>query len=189
MKFSADQGRSWPDHVVVARDPENRIFYWDQRPQVMTDGSVLNYFWTYDTATGTYPNIRGRRSLDSGRTWSELWDVGFSGQPARPVSLPGGRVGLIYVDRTGSPLITMRVSTDGGRSFPAATELVLYDSALRAQMRNQASMQDAWSDMFKFSVGLPATAVLPGGDVLIVYYAGPEPDTTDIRWVRVTPDG
>ena len=188
LKFSADQGRTWPDHVVAAQDPENRIFYWDQRPQVMADGSILNYFWTYDTATGTYLDIRGRRSADSGRTWSEMWDIGLPGQPARPVPLPGGRVGLIYVDRTGSPLIKMRVSTDGGRSFPAATELVLYDSALSAQMRNRATMQDAWSDMFKFSVGLPAPAVLPGGDVLVVYYAGPEPDTTDIRWVRVAPE-
>lgn len=36
-------------------------------------------------------------------------------------------------------------------------------------------------------LALPATALLDGGDVLVVYYAGPEADDTDIRWVRVTP--
>lgn len=32
-------GRTWSRHSVVTRDP--RIFYWDQRPQVMPDGDFL----------------------------------------------------------------------------------------------------------------------------------------------------
>ena len=46
-------------------------------------------------------------------------------------------------------------------------------------------MQDAWTEMGAFSVGLPATARLAEGDVLVVYYAGPETDLTDVRWARV----
>ena len=46
-------------------------------------------------------------------------------------------------------------------------------------------MADAWTEMGKFSVGLPATAALPDGDVLVVYYAGRETDRTDIEWARL----
>ncbi len=46
-------------------------------------------------------------------------------------------------------------------------------------------MQDAWAEMGAYSLGLPTTALLPDGDVLVVFYAGPNSDQTDIRWVRV----
>ena len=46
-------------------------------------------------------------------------------------------------------------------------------------------MQDAWAEMGKYSVGLPATVQLENGDILVVYYAGPETDQTDIQWVRI----
>ena len=46
-------------------------------------------------------------------------------------------------------------------------------------------MQDAWAEMGKFSVGLPATAVAPNGDILVVYYSGPVTDQTDVLWARL----
>jgi hypothetical protein len=46
-------------------------------------------------------------------------------------------------------------------------------------------MQDAWAEMSKFSIGLPATCALKNGDILVVYYAGPEVDCTDIKWARI----
>ena len=46
-------------------------------------------------------------------------------------------------------------------------------------------MQDAWAEMYQFSVGLPAAAPLGDGNALIVYYAGPETDRTSIRWAVV----
>ena len=46
-------------------------------------------------------------------------------------------------------------------------------------------MEDAWAEMGQFSMGLPATAQLSNGDILAVYYAGPETDQTTIEWVRI----
>ena len=63
----------------------------------------------------------------------------------------------------------------------------LYNLEGGAQRRGKASMQDAWSEMAAFSVGLPTTARLPDGDVLVVYYAGPETDHTGLYWVRLQP--
>jgi len=45
-------------------------------------------------------------------------------------------------------------------------------------------MQEAWDEMTNFSVELPVTDALPGGDVLVVYCTGPEPDQTNMECVR-----
>ncbi len=185
MMFSKDGGRTWPEYVITAEDPENRIFYWDQRPAVLKDGRILNLFWAYNYAESSYLNIHARESKDNGRTWSEIWDTGVSGQPARPVSLPDGRVVMVYVDRFGVPSIKMRISSDDGRTFPAETESTMYRINGSIQKKEEGSIQNAWAEMEKFSIGLPITALLHNGDILVLFYAGSETDKTDVRWVRV----
>lgn len=185
LMYSADEGKSWPEFSEVAADPEARIFYWDQRPSVLADGSLLDLFWTFDRQQAVYLNIHARLSQDNGATWSELWDTGVPGQPAPAVSLPGGRLAMPYVDRERAPAIKLRTSSDGGRTWPDATEMVLDDPLNRTQEAGKTSMQDAWSEMAAFSVGLPTTARLPNKDLLVVYYAGPKTDHTGIHWVRL----
>ena len=259
MIFSFDLGQSWPHHTIAGRDPANRVFYWDQRPAVLEDGTLLDVFWTYDRTAADYLNIHARKSTSCGRSWSDIWDTDVAGQPAQPVSFPDGRIAMVYVDRTAAPAIKLRVSADGGKTWPAETEMTLYQpEVIRTQLMNshcerpsgakqsdpqgrheasegsrgdligsheiatslhssrrlrriasvasllrndtlfdalaltppsgkKSSVQDAWSEMEKFSLGLPATARLPNGDLLVVFYAGPEPDLTDIRWLRLHP--
>ena len=185
LMFSKDGGRSWPEHAITSNDPTNRIFYWDQRPGVLADGRVLDVFWTYDNRDAAYLSIHARVSADHGRTWSEMWDTHVPGQPAAPVLLREGRVGLVYVDRTGTPTIKMRASHDGGRTWPEASEIVLHAAPVPPQSTSKTGMNDAWSEMAKFSVGLPATTLTSEGDVVVVYYAGPHCDETSIHWVKV----
>lgn len=187
LMFSSDRGRSWTQHTIVSRDPENRIFYWDQRPAVLDDGTLLDLFWTYDRTSAQYLNIHARRSTSAGRSWSEFWDTGVAGQPAQPVPLQDGRIVMIYVDRTAAPAIKLRWSSDGGKTWPPATEMTLYQPELARQSGKKNSLQDAWEEMEKFSLGLPATARLTNGDILVVFYAGLEPDLTDICWIRLRP--
>lgn len=185
LMFSRDGGRTWPEHVFTSGDPENRIFYWDQRPALLADGSLLDLFWTYDKEKAAYLNCHARLSRDHGRTWSEMWDTGVAGQPAPVVTLADGRLGMVFVDRTAAPVIKMRASADGGRTWPAETELLVQEPIVALQTWRKSTMQDAWAEMGKFSVGLPATATLAGGDILVSYYVGPKPDHSDIRWARV----
>jgi Neuraminidase (sialidase) len=185
MMFSKDYGKSWPEYSITSNDPENRIFYWDQRPGVLLDGRILNLFWTFDRKKAEYLNIHARDSTDNGRTWSEMWDTGIPGQPAPPISLPDGRIGMVYVDRTSNPKIKMRLSEDGGRTWQQNTELTIYDFQTENQTWNKRTMQDAWSEMEKFSVGLPTTALLDDGSILVVYYSGVHTDLTNIYWSRI----
>jgi hypothetical protein len=182
--FSTDGGRTWPRHSIAAADPTNKVFYGDQRAAVLPGDRLLDYFWTYDNEHAKYLNIHGRESNDAGRTWSPLFDTGVFGQPATPVALRDGRIALVFVDRTGSPAIRMRASADGGKTFAPET-LTIYDSNIASQTITKGSWQDALAELKKFSVGLPQTALLPDGDVLVSYYAGPHSDQTEIQWARV----
>lgn len=183
--FSSDGARTWPEHVRVSDDPDGRIFYWDQRPAVLPDGRALDLFWTFDRQAARYLNIHARESRDSGRTWSAFWDTGVAGQPAPPAQMGDGRLIMVFVDRAADPIIKWRLSADGGRTWPADTEGVLYRSPLASQTLAKRSMQDAWKEMAGFTVGLPATARLPDGDILVVYYAGLRPDGINIEWARL----
>lgn len=185
LMFSEDGGRTWGEPVVVAQDPTNRVFYWDQRPSVLPDGQVLNVFWTYDVGAAAYRNITACRSSDHGRTWSGLWDTGVPGQPAPPVPLGDGIAAMVYVERSGSPRIVLRASRDGGLTWPRDTEIALFEAQGASQSEKKRTMQDAWAEMGAFSIGLPSTARCPNGDVLVAYYAGSHTDRTDIHWVRV----
>ncbi len=165
--------------------PDARIFYWDQRPAVLADGRVLDLFWTFDRESARYLNIHGRASGDHGRTWGELYDTGVPGQPAPPVGLADGRIVMVYVDRTVGAQIKARVSHDGGVTWPQEGEIVLAGDDFVQQTADKDSMQDAWTEMGKFSLGLPATAALGEDRFLVVYYAGPETDLTHIEWALV----
>jgi hypothetical protein len=110
-----------------------------------------------------------------------------AGQPAAPVQLKDGRTVMVFVDRTGVPIIKARISSNHGRNWPAATETILFQPPTPNQTRRKKTMRDAWAEMNKFSTGLPATAALPNGDFLVVFYTGSEPDLTDIRWLRIRP--
>lgn len=182
--FSKDEAKTWYKHYITSNDPENRFFYWDQRPSVLNDGSILDLFWSYDNESAKYVNIHARKSDVNTETWGNLYDTNVPGQPAPPVQLKNGQIVMVYIDRKAEPTIKARVSSDGGKTFPTETETELYKEKIPTQTNNKGSMQDAWSEMGKFSTGLPATALLPDGDVITVFYSGTETDHSSIKWVR-----
>jgi hypothetical protein len=93
---------------------------------------------------------------------------------------------MVYMDRSGVPELKLRMSNDGGITWPTAGETVLYrHESARSQTRKKGSMDDAWAEMEKFSVGLPDTAITPEESLLVVYYAGQETDNTGIHWIRI----
>jgi hypothetical protein len=183
--FSSDQGKSWHNATRIAHDPANRLFHWDQRLSILRDGTLLDLFWTYDNAAAEYPPIHACESRDGGKTWSTLWNTGVTGQPARPVELLNGELAMVYVDRTVSPQIKVRMSSDGGRTWPPETEETLSQQSVAANTYRKSRMQDAWTEMSAFSLGLPDARALPDGSVLVVYYHGANKDETSIQWCRI----
>jgi len=185
MLFSEDEGKTWPRHSVVTRDPAGKMFYWDQRASVLPDDVLFDAFWTFDREKADYLNIHTCHSRDEGRGWSPLLDSGVAGQPGPVFALEDGELAMPVVDRSGAPKIVVRRSEDGGVTWPVEDTVVVYDGGGASQTEKKGSMQDAWSEMYAFSVGLPHAAPLPGGGALLVYYAGPETDRTGIHWAKI----
>ena len=185
MLFSDDGGHSWRRHCIVAQDPENRIFYWDQRPSVLPDGTLFNVFWTFDREASNYMNIHSRYSRDDGDTWSPLRDLGMGGQPGPPFTLDDDSLAMPVVDRSGAPKIIVRRSENDEKTWQEHDAIVVYDSAGKPQTEAKSSMQDAWAEMYAFSIGLPNISPLPNGGALLVYYAGDNTNHTAIRWAEI----
>ena len=185
LLFSTDGGKTWPRNSIVSKDPDNKIFYWDQRVSLLPDGRLFVAFWTYDRLAADYLNIHTRYSTDRGRTWSPIHDTGVPGQPGPVFALEDGELAMPVVDRTGPPKITVRRSEDNGVTWPDADVVVVYDAADTTQTEKKATMQDAWAEMYAFSVGLPNVIPLPGGGGLLVYYAGKETNATGIHWAKI----
>jgi hypothetical protein len=180
--FSQDGAWSWGNVKIVTEFPD--MYYWDQRPQVMADGkTILDFFWTLDGKKQRYLNIHARESFDGGRTWGEIWDTCMYGQPGQSVDLGDGKLTMIYIDRSVRPVITVCTSSDRGRTYQES--LVIYDIKLDRQDSRDISMNYAWDEMIRFSVGHPNLLSLGGGEILAYYYAGSHCDETCIEFVRI----
>jgi hypothetical protein len=181
---STDEGQTWSAQpVTVAEDPSGRIFNWDLRCGVAPDGRVCSFAWTYDSTTATYLNIHRRISADGGANWTEPEDIGVADQGARPAIFPDGSVVLAWVDRFGSQSIRARRAATIDGPFDPATDVAVYVHST-ASTGTEISTGDALASMDLWSFGLPYAEALPGGDALVVYYAG-EARALDIRWARI----
>jgi len=183
MIFSQDGGKTWGDVVVVTEVPD--MYYWDQRSNVMADGkTIVDFFWTLDGKRQQYLSIHACESFDGGRTWGDIWDTGIYGQPGQPIDPGDGRIATIDIDRSIRPIITVRTSLNRGRTFDEV--LVVYDSNLNRQDSRNTDMNDAWDEMYRFSVGHPNLLNLGEGKILAYYYAGNHCDSTSIEFVKIS---
>jgi len=182
---SRDDGAIWGAPVTAGQDPSGRIFNWDQRLGIAPDGRIGAFVWTYDSQARVYLNIHRRLSADGGMSWSAAEDLGFADQAGRPAILPDGRVILPWVDRFGTHAIRARAAPAIGAAFDPAGEVVLYALGERAERApGQDTTGALLAEMSLWTFGLPYAEALPGGEALVVYYAGDEA-AMDIRWARL----
>lgn len=180
--YSEDEGQTWGAPVTTCQDPTGRIFNWDQRAGVCPCGRIVTFTWTYDRQTAQYLNIQRHLSADEGVTWSAAEDLGFADQAAHPAILPDGRVVLAYVDRFQSRSICARLAAAADAPFAADTQVELYRQTAASP---QTATGGLLAEMSLWSFGLPFSAALPDGDVMVVYYAGDDA-CMEVRWARLS---
>ena len=190
LAISADGGHSFRDPILVAQDPEHRVYYWDQRLAVgAASGEFVALFWTHDRGQKQDLTVHLRRaSADAGDLGhSPIQATPIPGQIAAPLWLPDGRL-LAFVVHRGRPgTMTLWQSRDGGRHGPAGESLVVYthdERALLSQTATGIDFKQYWEDMARWSFGHPAIRLLDERRVLVAFYAG-TPDCMSVRWARI----
>jgi BNR repeat protein len=187
LRLSDDDGASWTDDVLVARDPSNAIFYWDQRLDAHPeDGRLVNMFWTHLPAEGRDIDIHIAWGTPDGRTWTDPVGTGLPGQHCQPISLGGDQLMAVYSHRHDPPGIRAALSEDFGRTWDRDGELVVWasDAGDEPGSGGPRAQAEFWNDMGAWQFGHPRGAVLPNGDVVVVFYGG-SGTTRSGRWARV----
>lgn len=179
--YSADGGYTWGDEVVITNCPT--VYYWDQRLDVLNDGKVADIFWTFDREKGDYVNIHQCMSTDGGRSFSELTDTGLVGQPGNIVNGNNGELITIYINRDSVPIIKLAKSIDNGKTW--ADALTVFDYGANTKGKQNAGMNDVWSEMAAFSVGHPFLKRMQDGTLWAYFYSGPSTHRTDFHVVKI----
>jgi hypothetical protein len=94
---------------------------------------------------------------------------------------------LAWVDRYQSRSIRARLAAAADAPFAAATEVELYRHAAdgSGSASGPGDTGDLLAEMGLWSFGLPFSAALPDGDVMVVYYAGDD-TCMEVRWARLS---
>ena len=187
LRFSRDEGRTWPDFVTVARHPDNALAYWDQRLAIHpNDSRLVAMFWTHDFDAGVDIDIHIAYGTPDGRSWTIPRGTGLPGQHCQPLSLDGDRLLAVYPRRQDKPGIVLSISEDFGETWDRERDLLVYDSTAGTESgaRGSRSQSELWGDMERWRFGHPRMVRLPDDEVFIVYYAGDDTVKT-ARWARV----
>lgn len=179
--YSADGGYTWGDEVVITDCPT--VYYWDQRISCLDDGTVADIFWTFDRDKGDYINIHFCKSTDGGRSFGPLTDTGLVGQPGNVISSKDGGMLAIYINRDAAPVIRIAKSTDGGSTWKDA--LTVFDFGANTKGKQNAGMNDVWSEMGNFNIGHPYITRLRDGRLMAYFYCGPSTHRTDFHYVMI----
>jgi hypothetical protein len=187
LRLSRDRGRTWRDEAVVATDPDNRLYYWDQRLAVHPrTGQLVAMFWTFNRAGNHDVPIHIAWGTADGRDWTEPRATTLDGQHCQPVALGGDVLTAVYSHRRNPPGIRLALSRDFGKTWDSTDEIEVYGSGAGEEPNatGAGSGRDYWNAMGAWQFGHPRGIALPHGQVFVVFYAG-EGATRSARWARV----
>lgn len=189
VRISADDGVTWSSPHTMASDPEQRLYYWDNRvTKHVETGRVVGLFWTHNSKSATDTDIHMAWSDPDGTNWSQPQSTGIAGQIAAPLFLDATHLLCTYVHRHDPPSIRAVLSPDMGSTWDMDDELLVYASGGGTEAGTTGPRYDAdyWEDMVRWTFGHPKAIRLADGSVLAVYYAG-TPDALSIHWARLAP--
>ncbi len=181
--FSGDGGKTFGPEVTIYNSPD--LYAWDHRAVETAPGQLADFVWTFDRKTNNYRNIGRIESADGGLTWGDIQDTGLAGQAGNGAVLKDGRLALVYIDRTGAPTVRLALSRDRGRTWEENEALYVHGTQKAEHLKS--AYGEAWTEMGKFTAGHPFLTLLADGRLLVVNYAGPAKDRTDLMltWVEV----
>jgi len=178
LLISRDGGESFQPPFMVARDPRNKVYYWDQRlcPGSEAD-EFISLFWTHDRASQRDLNVHFLRStFSNGQAAPDRpVETSIPGQIAAPCLLEDGRILAFVVNRDRPGTMRLWQSSDGGLTWPEAESLEVHrhdERAALSQGPENIDFAEYWEDMDKWSFGHPCVRVIDRNQVMLTWYAG-----------------
>ena len=190
---SVDGGRSFGDLFRVAQDPENNVYYWDQRLcPTQTPGEFVVMYWTHDRAGQYDRRVHFLRAncADGEHSATLPVETTIPGQIAAPLLLSDSHILSFVVDRERPGTMRLWQSRDGGATWPEEESLIVHEHAEQAALTQGTTDIDFaafWEDMGRWSFGHPAIRHAGPGRVLVSWYAG-TPDCMSVHAAEVTLD-
>ncbi len=185
--ISRDNGKTFGGPVLIARHPENKIFYWDQRLCAgPSPGEFTALFWTHNLEDKSDLPVHLRKASLFDRTLQSapISGTGIPGQIAAPLLLEDGRLLAFVVNRDRPGTLTLWLSKDRGVSWPEQLVVHVHDErAALTQGAKNIDYVEYWDDMNKWTFGHPAIRSIGNEKVLLSYYAG-VPNRLSIYWAR-----
>lgn len=186
--FSKD-GTQFEKVKTVARHPEDRIYYWDQRNAYDSEtGKIISMFWTYDRKNEKDIDIHISYGDPDRLIWTVPQPTGIKGQIAMPIPLTNGKLLCFYVHRHHPGSMRLVMSCDKGKSWDIANEIVIYENPERKEkgVAGESSYAEYWEDMGTWSFGHPCGVALNKNLVFLVYYSGKDTKNLSARWALVS---
>ena len=178
LLVSRDGGQSFDPPHLVAQDPQQQVYYWDQRLCAGREpGEYLGLFWTHDRAAKRDLNVHLVRGNINQRDSERRQPLATTipGQIAAPLWLPDGRLLAFVVDRQRPGTMRLWCSRDQGDTWPETECLTVHQHDEQARMSQGSDNIDFaqyWEDMAQWTFGHPAIRLLDEQRVLVTWYAG-----------------
>ena len=186
MMRSTDGGATFNDPYQIARDPEDSVYYWDQRLcPGSSPGEFVAMYWTHDRSAQKDLRVHFLHANCSTGSQCESSpdETTIPGQIAAPLILGNGRVLSFVVDRARPGTMRLWQSRDGGSTWPVDDSLVVHEhEELAAVTQGTAQIDFAayWEDMGRWSFGHPAIRRADTNRVLVAWYVG-TPDCMSVH--------
>ena len=178
LLISRDGGETFQRPFLVGRDPQNEVYYWDQRLcPADGPGKFISLFWTHDRAAQRDLRVHFFRSdFSAGEAAPGVpFETSIPGQIAAPCLLDDGRIMAFVVDRDRPGSMRLWQSVDGGRTWPESQSLLVHqhdELADLTQGLENIDFAEYWEDMAKWSFGHPCIRAAGHDRVLLTWYAG-----------------
>lgn len=145
---SRDQGRSWQRITAITLPEGEKVTLFHEPHAVETaDGRIVAQIRYH----GKGGKLWQSESSDGGKTWAMAYQTELAGLPPHLICLRDGKLVTVYGRRFDAFGNYASISDDGGRTWDTANEIKL-------------------AGHFDGDLGYPASAELPDGSILTVYY-------------------
>ncbi len=180
-------GMDFNEIKMVAMDPLQRFYYWDQRNAFDAfSGRIISMFWTYNREQEKDTDIYISNGDLEKLVWTTPVSTSIRGQIAALIVFSKDIILCFYVHRHQPGSMRLVLSEDGGRTWKIDKELIVYQNPSNQEKFRSTSYAEYWEEMNIWNFGHPSGILLDNRHILLAYYAGENALSLSARYAIVS---